>query len=235
MAAQQPAPAPAPAPGQAKTTVRKRQAINKASKTMLIWVGAASVAVSFLLVASQYIYGQFVYNNKVISAKDKAINQLNENLKNIETLKSAFGPLDAGTNPYVNSTKILAALPRELDTSAFGSSLQKVIGPRSGITLESVKIEESDASLIANDIGSQAALDVNAVVEPQEIKATLTVAGSYEQLSKFIKDVEATIRPIRLATMNVSGSDTNTRAIIEMTTFYQPTKGVKIVTEDLRR
>jgi len=216
--------------------VRKRQAIDKAGKTMLLWVGIAAVAVSFLLVASQYIYSQFIYNNKVIGAKDKAAAQLTENLENIETLKSAFGPLDSGTNPNVNSTKILNALPRELDTSAFGSSLQKVIGPRSGISLESVKIEESGESIIANDPGNED-IQVSQTTEivPQEIKATLTVAGSYDQLSKFIVDLERTIRPIKITTMNLSGSDTSTRAIIEMTTYYQPAKTVNITEKELRR
>ena len=73
------------------------------------------------------------------------------------------------------------------------------------------------------------------LIVPQEIKATLTVAGSYDQLSKFIVDLERTIRPIKITTMNLSGSDTSTRAIIEMTTYYQPAKTVNITEKELRR
>lgn len=216
------------------TGLKKRQAIDKASRTMLLWIIAASVGVSFFLVGAQFLYSQFMYNNAVYAKKTEAVSTLDQNLVNIGELKNAFGPLDAGTNPYVNSTKVLNALPRELDTSAFGSSLQQVIAPRSGVTLDSVDIQGAEESAESLD-GEDAATTTSADPTPQEIKVTVTVVGSYDQLTAFIRDLELTIRPVKINTMSVTGSDANTRATLELTTYYQPSKGVIIEEEELAR
>lgn len=216
------------------TGLKKRQAIDHAGRTMLLWVVVASVAVSFLLVGAQFLYNQFAYNNRVLGAKNEAAATLEQNLKNIEELKAAFGPLDAGTNPNVSSTKVLSALPSELDTSAFGTSLQKVIAPRSGVTMDSVEISEA-SSASSFEEGVSAGGEATDKSLPQEIKIDLSVVGSYEQLSSFIRDLELTIRPIKINIMNITGSDTNTRASIEMTTYYQPSKTVTIVKKELPR
>lgn len=216
------------------TGLKKRQAIDNASRTMLLWVIVASIAISFFLVAAQFLYSQFAYNSRVYSAKSDASATLADNLENIKELKEAFGPLDAGTNRYVNSTKVLNALPRELDTSAFGTSLQQVIAPKSGVTLDSVEITEG-----ATQSGGLESIesDSSAVADPtpEEIQVAVTVVGNYDQIAAFIRDMELTIRPIKIRTMNVTGSDANTRASIEMTTYYQQSKGVVIETEKLKR
>jgi len=211
------------------TGLKKRQAINNASRTMLLWVIAASAAVSFFLVGAQFLYSQFSYNNKVFNAKSQAVSTLDQNLKNIEELKQAFAPLDAGTNQYVNSTKILNALPRELDTSPFGTALQQ-IAPRSGVTLDSVDIDGAGEGVTE---GEDAPVEPDPT--PKEIAATITVVGSYDQLAKFIRDLEVTIRPIKINTMNIAGSDATTRATLEITTYYQPSKKVVIEKEELKR
>lgn len=214
------------------TGLKKRQAIDKASRTMLLWIIAASVGVSFFLVGAQFLYSQFVYNNKVYAAKSEAASTLDQNLVNIEELKNAFGPLDAGTNPNVSSTKVLNALPRELDTSAFGSSLQQAITPRSGVTLDAVDIQGADDASEESEGTGEA---VEADPTPKEIKLTATVVGSYDQLTEFIRDLEITIRPIKINTLSVTGSDSNTRATLELTTYYQPSKGVVIEEEEVSR
>lgn len=206
------------------TGLKKRQAISSANRTMFIWVAVASIAISILLVAAQFLYKQFLYNNNVYSAKAKAASTLAQNQENIVKLKEAFGPLDAGTDKNVSSTKILNALPREKDTSAFGTSIQQVIAPLSGVTLESVSIDSQGEA--SEDITSETADS-----GPQPIEASITVSGSYEQILAFVRDLERVIRPITINTMNVTGSDTNTRLAIDITTYYQPSKGVEIKKE----
>lgn len=210
--------------------MRKRQAIDKASQTMLLWVMAASVTVSFLLVGAQFFYGQFAYNNRVLGAKNEAVATLEQNLENVEELKKNFGPIEAGTNPYVSPDSILSALPNERDTSVFGTSLQQVFATRSGVQLNSVEIGgNGDESL--EDSSSESAADPT----PQEIGATVVVTGSYEQVASFIRDLERSIRPIRIDSLDLSGTDTSIRATLEITTYYQPTKRVVIVEEELPR
>lgn len=201
------------------TGLKKRQAISSANRTMFIWVAIASVAVSILLVGAQFLYKQFLYNNKVFAAKSKAASTLAENQQNIVKLKEAFGPLDAGVDKNVSSTKVLNALPREKDSSAFGTSLQQIIAPLSGVTLEAVSIE------------GQAEEEVTETTGPQPIKASVTVSGSYDQILAFVRDLERVIRPTTIETMNVTGSDANTRLAIDITTYYQTSKGVEIKKE----
>ncbi len=203
------------------TGLKKRQAISSANRTMFAWVAIASIAISILLVAAQFLYKQFLYNNNVYSAKSKAASTLAENQNNIVKLKEAFGPLDAGTDKNVSSTKILNALPREKDTSAFGTSIQQVITPLSGVTLESVSIESQAEDVEPSDEASG----------PQPINASITVSGSYEQVLAFVRDLERVIRPITINTMNVTGSDKNTRLALDITAYWQPAKGVEIKKE----
>ncbi|HEX6462370.1 MAG TPA: type 4a pilus biogenesis protein PilO [Candidatus Saccharimonadales bacterium] len=206
------------------TGLKKRQAISSANRTMFAWVAIASIAISILLVAAQFLYKQFLYNNNVYSAKSKAATTLATNQENIVKLKEAFGPLDAGTDKNVSSTKVLNALPREKDTSAFGTSIQQIIAPLSGVTLESVSIESQSES-------AEAVADGSTGGGPQPINASVTVSGSYEQILAFVRDLERVIRPITINTMNVTGSDTNTRLALELTTYWQPAKGVEIKKE----
>lgn len=214
------------APINRATGLRKRQAIHSASRTMFVWVAVASIAVSFLLVGAQFLYSQFMFNNKVLSAKDKAARTLAEDKDNVEKLKENFGPLDAGTNKNVNSAKVLSALPSELDTSAFGTSLQQIIAPRSGVTLESVAINQNQAGV---DI------QVSSEPTPQEIAVSVTVSGQYDQIGEFVKDLELTIRPIKVRTISVTGSDSNTRAALEIITYYQPAKKVELRKQEIKQ
>lgn len=216
----------------AKTTgLRKRQEISSANRTMLLWVVAASVAISFLLVASQFLYQQFAYNGKVLALKNKAVAQLDDNLTNIQELKRNFNTLDVGDS-NVNSRKVLNALPSEMDTSAFGTSIQQVVAPKSGVTLEALTIDPANSGESDEDSeGEVVALPST----PQELRATVAVSGNYDQVASFVRDVELVIRPIKFRTVSLSGSDSNTRATIELTTYYQPKKTVEIKKEVVKQ
>lgn len=213
---------------------KKRQAIDKASRIMLLWVVAASVTVSFLLVGAQFFYRQFTYNAKVLSAKNEAASTLEQNLESIEELKKAFGPLNAGTNKNVNSSKVLSALPPTLDPSAFGTSLQQVFAPRAGVTIDSLAVE-SGGQVSSGDSFETDTAEVEADPTPKEISASLIVSGNYEQIQKFVDSLEHSIRPILVNSLDLAGSDSNVRATIDLTTYYQPTKTVTIIKEELPR
>lgn len=217
------------------TGLRKRQAIDKAAQSMLLWVVAASLMVSILIVSSQFFYSQFMYNNKVIGAKNKAAGTLADNVENIEELKESFKPLEAGAIPNVNPDKVLSALPAELATSAFGTSLEKVFAPQSGVTLTSVQIQASSnegGDLLADSLVTS---DSSEASVPTPISATIVAAGSYEQIATFVKNLERSIRPIQVDTFDIRGTSTNLQATIELTTYYQPAKKFTIVEEELKR
>lgn len=215
--------------------LKKRQAIDKASQTMLLWVIAAAVTVSILVVGAQFFYSQFTYNNKVIGAKNQAAATLEQNLINIEELKKNFAPLEKGVNPNVDPGKILSALPPELDTSDFGTSLQQVFALEAGVTLVSAQIDSSggsdEGSLTGEFTGSSSPTES----VPQNLGATIVVSGNYEQIAGFMESLERSIRPITIDTMNLSGTSGSLRATIELTTYYQPEKTFTITKEELPR
>ncbi len=213
----------------AKTTgLRKRQEISSSNRTMLLWVVAASIAISFLLVATQFLYQQFTYNAKVLGLKNKAASVLVQNISNVADLKKEFNLLDT-EGSKVSSRKVLNALPSQLDPSAFGTSIQQVVAPKSGVSLEAVNIDHS--VLDATD----AAPATVTTPTPQELKATIAVSGTYEQVASFVRNLELVIRPIKFNKLGLTGSDSNTRATLEVTTYYQPKKTVEVKKEVVKQ
>lgn len=207
------------------TGLKKREQIKHANRTMFVWVAVASVAVSFFLVAAQFLYQQWSYNNRVLAAKSKAADTLNRNITNAKTLRenvnALVGNLDLATmktSPEDTNTKvILDALPSKLDTTALATSLQAIVA-RSGVSIETIDVPGSL---------SQAG-DSQADTSPVEQKFTITTIGTYDKIRSMVVDLERSIRPIKLTGIKLAGSDAAMRATIEGTTYYQPSKTISI-------
>ncbi len=211
------------------TGLNKRRQITMAGKMMFIWVAIAAVITSFAIVGVQFLFQQWSFNNKVISAKYLASSTLDKNLKNVSLLKQNInelvGSTDLATSRNADSENnlqvILDALPTQSDVTGLATSLQKVIAPQSGVSLESVSVP-SDASAI--DLATTSTL----VGGPIEQPYTVVVSGSYQSIQIFLQNLEKTIRPMNVTGLNVSGSDTSLRATIDFTAYYQPNKVVTI-------
>ena len=212
------------------TGLKKRQQIEVAGRVMFTWVAIAAVAVSFAVVASQYLFTKWEYNNKVISKKAEAANTLKSNIGNANELKREVDNLvaDEGlgsvkTDPNDPNTKsILDALPTSYDSAAMSTSLQQVILARSGVTINGTSVPP--------DIG----LTEGLLPTPQEIDLGFTVSGPYSQIKTLVMDLERTIRPITIKTVSLSGSDANMQAVFTVKAYYQPPKSVTITKEAVR-
>lgn len=213
------------------TGLKKRQQIEGAGRTMFIWVAIAAVAVSFCVAAGQYLFTKWDYNNKVLSKKYAAAQILSNNLANAQQLKKEVDDLVANqdlasvkNNPNDANTKsVLDALPTTFDPAALATSLQQVILSRSGVSIESITVPpDVDASQAGNNAATAT------TTGPQEVQFTVVVNGTYDKVRTMVKDLERTIRPMKITGMTLNGSDSSLRATFSVTTYYQPAQSVSL-------
>ncbi|HEX4662001.1 MAG TPA: type 4a pilus biogenesis protein PilO [Candidatus Saccharimonadales bacterium] len=222
--------------GQARrlTGLKKRQQIELAGKAVFIWVAIAAVAVSLAVVALQFLYQQWTFNNSVLSAKYKASTTLHANVDAADKLKQNVNQLVGNSDlasiraqgSDSNLQVVLDALPSRADVTALATSVQQVIAPHSGVSLESITVptEAQDSSVTSTDT----------TVGPVEQKFTVVVTGSYDKIHGFTQDLEKTIRPMKVVGMTLSGSDNSLRASIDVITYYQVSKSVNITKKVIR-
>lgn len=214
------------------TGLKKRQQIEIAGRVMFVWVAVAASALSFCAATGQYLFVRWQHNNSVMVAKQKAADTLASNIDNAKNLikevdglvaDSALG--EVKTNPQDPNTKsVLDALPTTFDPAALATSLQQVILSKSGVAIDSISVpQELD---VQSDDSKKAV--------PQEMSFSFIISGSYENIKKALADIERTIRPINITSLNLAGSDNNLRAAVEATTYYQPPKSVEVGEESIK-
>lgn len=221
---------------QRMTGLRKRQQIAQAGRTMFLWIAAAAVAVSLAAVALQFLFTQWSYNNRVVGAKYKAASTLGRNIESSKELKDNVNELvgnqalasirqEGSTN---NLQVPLDALPSTPDLTALATSVQQAIVPRSGVTLETLA---PDVQTGLEDEGAEVPTSSD---EPIEQRFTVIVTGNYDAIRRFVGDLERSIRPMKVETLGVGGSQQSLRATMQIVTYYQPAKTIDIKKEAVR-
>ena len=213
-------------------SLKKRQQIDKAGKTMFIWVAAASVAVSVSVVAIQFLFQQWSYNNRVLGAKYTAADTLKKNITAAQSLQEAVNALVSNealasvkTNTADPNTKsVLDALPSRFDPTALATSLQQAILSQSGVSIDAISVPSDQGLNEDGTIGS-------AEATPVEMKFDITVSGSYDKIRSMMIDLERTIRPIKVTAVTFTGDDAAMTATVSAVTYYQPSKTATIKEE----
>lgn len=215
------------------TGLKKRQQIEVAGKVMFVWVAIAAVALSFCVATGQYLFTKWEHNNKILGAKYTAANILNSNLTNAKTLKQNVDALLANqdlasvkTNAsYTTLKSVLDALPTSFDSAALATSLQQAIISKSGVAIESITVPPDPV-----DTGTP----VVAASLPAEMKFSFVVSGSYDKIRTLVTDLERTIRPMKITSLTLTGSDANLRVSFEVVTYYQSSKTVDLQKEAVK-
>lgn len=220
------------------TGLKKRDKIQKANKTMFIWVVAASAAIAICAVLAQFLIRQMIFNQEVLDAKSKANSALVANKETFELIKAEINKLISDTS--LASLKvaetdtalqvIVDALPTSDDRAALATSLQQVVLSRSGVTIESINVTDSTPA----SIESENLVDATDSSVPKEIVFNLVLIGNYGQISQAITDMEHSIRPFSVERLQIEGSGTTLRASISAKTFYLPAKTMEIKKETLK-
>ena len=216
----------------------KRIAITKAQAQMVgIVAGAAFISI-FCLIASRAVFSTNQYQAKVVTAKEKARNQLQDNLESFKDLRSSYRSFD-GKNPNVlganrngtaqnegnNAKIVLDALPPAYDFPALASSLEKI--------LKDKNFNISSISGTYDQLTQQNT--TSPTPTPVEIQFSFSVTkASYTSVQDLIKTLEKSIRPMQIDSITLSGDVSDMALTVKAKSYYQPGKSVNIKKETVK-
>lgn len=207
---------------------QKKLMIDEASKRVIIATSIAAFVVVFCAVASQTLFGQLLYQNRIINAKKTALTQLQKNKQAVSSLDDAYqgfvssspnvigGQADGSGNQDGDNAKIvLDALPSKYDFPALATSLEKLLTSQK-VDIQSIAGQDDELA--------QSSTKATGKPAPVPIPFQLSAQGDYGTIQNVTKTFEASIRPIQIQTMTLSG--TNSKVTIDLTaqTYYQPAK-----------
>lgn len=141
----------------------KRNEINKANQMMFLAVAGAALITGASVVGMIYLFRIFTFNAKVIGEQDKSIKTIEQNIKNIEDLKSKLSALE--TDSHLNERQLKSnledgglrviadALPDRENAAALAASLEKKIFSE-GVTLDAFSIDSADSAAASNNNNS---------------------------------------------------------------------------------
>jgi len=211
----------------------KRLAISKSNAQMVAAVAIASFVAVFCLVASKAVFSQNRYQGRVISAKEKAHDQLQANLAAFDKLSTSYKIFDtknpnliggningSGDNDGSNSKLILDALPPSYNFPALAASLEKILSSQ-GLKVSAITGTDDQVAQQSNSSSP--------TPQPIEMPFTFTVNNAnYTQISQLTAMLQRSIRPIQIDTVNLSGSVNDMTATFTAHTYYQPAKSLNV-------
>jgi Tfp pilus assembly protein PilO len=210
----------------------KRLLIDKTNARIVLFVSIAAFIVIFSLVATKTLVSQAAYQNRVISAKRTAVNQLKTDISSSGQLATAYrafsgtaqnvigGNSEGTTVKDGNNAKIiLDALPSSYDFPGLTTSLEALLGS------QNVKITSISGT---DDEVAQGANQSSTSPQAQPIPFTVAIMGDYTGVQNVIGAFEKSIRPIQLKTLTLTGNQSSLALNVTAQTYYQPAKSLNI-------
>lgn len=216
----------------ALTGLKKRQQISKAQKMVFAWIVAASLVIGICGVFVQFLIRQLMFNSTIYGVLSTTSSTLDKNIEVYDELKTNVTKLVADVN--LNSLKkgekstalqvIIDALPTEESRSALATSMQtEVLGP-SGVAISSFSVttdsdttEDTAASVMGTNASS--------------FDFTFSITGTYQQVKQAVRNMERSIRPITIDSIDLQGTSDKLTANITATTYYQPAASIALKEE----
>lgn len=164
------------------------------------------VVVGVTVLVGKSLVTTIVLDTKVLAKKNTANNQLKKNLEAAPKLVDAYAQL-ADTKRSVNNS-----LPNKSDFSGLIAQVENMAGV-SGVDLKSIAPD-----LLASSV---APVSTSEIPLPQEFKFTVSMAGSYDSLQKFLSAVENSSRPMKVNSLRVAGSGSSLTFELGLSTYYQ--------------
>lgn len=221
---------------QPTTVVRKRQQIANANRTMFIWVALASVVVGVAAVAIVFLGQKALFNERVLAEKANTAGVLEQNLDTIEELKNQVRLMN--TNDALRSAMapgetqpiqvVLDALPSEVNSSALGASLMKMIKEDTRIQDESFRVDPVAGVELSDDLAVQ---DASATGLPNQINFSFAVsvnAADVSALKELLQRLERSIRAIDVTKLAIEGQGDRVVMTVDGNAYYEPAKTVEL-------
>lgn len=218
------------------TALRKRTQISNANRTMFIWVAASSALVSFALVTSFFLSQKLIFNERVLTEKNKTISTLNQNNKVVSELETQVRVLD--TNTDLSSVKanssdqtiqvILDALPSEANSLALGSSLQnKLLAGIQGLQLLTLQVDPVQGIESLTDGATTQTASASGATD-NIITFSFSVSGQQDQLKQVLTNLERSIRTITITSLQIENQQDKQVMTVQAKAFYEPVKNVSL-------
>lgn len=216
----------------------KRSLIAKSNTTILAVTSGATFVVIFCVVASVQLLGQMSYQNRIIGADKKALNQLKVDIAASNSLEASYkafidtptnviggNPTGNGPQDGSNSKIILDALPSKYDYPAMVTALENVL------TNQSVKIQSITGT---DDAANQTNNQSSATPAAQPMPFQMVVKGNYPSIQRVVSALERSVRPFQIQTLDVGGDQSELTLTISAQTYWQPAKNLSIRTETIK-
>jgi Tfp pilus assembly protein PilO len=213
----------------------KRVMIDKANARIVAYVSVAAFILVFSLVATKTLISQAAYQNKVISTKRKAVDQLKSDISATGQLKTAYDAFNGtaqnviGGNPDGigekdgnNAKIVLDALPSSYDFPGLTTSLETLLNDQH-VKINSIAGTDDEVAQASNSSSSSPT--------PVPIPFSTLIEGGYQDVQNVINAYQNSIRPIQIQTLDISGNQNKLTLNVTAQTYYQPAKSLNIKQE----
>ena len=137
-------------------------------------------------------------------------------MKNVNTLQTDKNLLALrASSDDTAFNVVLDALPTEDDATALGSSIQEKVLAGSGVYLQSFDYSSSDSATSGHT-------PVGASPEARAITFRFKISGTYDSIKAALGNIEKTIRPIIVQSIEIDGTVSELSATITAMTYYVP-------------
>lgn len=213
--------------------LRKRQQIEKAGRTMFIWVAASSAIVGVAAVLSISLFQQLLFNQKVIHEKNVTVGNLRSNNDTVSKLKDNVRVLNTNQNlidtPRLEGAEpisvVLDALPSQPNSLALGASLEQRLLKVDGVNIESLVVDPISGIEGDSSASSSEGLDENQI----GFRFTITADESkIDALREALRNLEASVRAIDMTSITVERQGTRISLTGQGHAFYLPEKKVEL-------
>lgn len=216
----------------ATATSTKRVLIDKANTRIVAYVSVAVFVFIFSAVAVKMLVGQAAYQNRVITKKRAAVNQLKVDISASTQLKSAYTAFTStsqnalGGNPTGNGPQdgdnakiVLDALPSSYDFPGLTTSLERLVSAQ-GVNIDSIGGTDDELE----QSGNQSSI----TPQPVPIPFDISVDGDYSSLQNVVSALGKSIRPMQIQTLHIKGGTDKLTMDITAQTYFQPAKSLNI-------
>jgi len=213
----------------------KRAIIDKTNSRLVIMASVAAFIFVFSLVATKTLVSQSNYQNHVITEKRKTLKQLRSDVTAVSQLESSYqaftttsqnalggDPNGKGAQDGDNTKIVLDALPSTYDFPALVTSIEAMLSSQP-VTTNNISGNDDEVAQSANQS--------SATPQPMPMPFQLRVTGNYSGVQGLISELQRSIRPMEIQTLQLCGSQDKLTLTITAQTYYQPAKQFKITTK----
>lgn len=206
--------------------ISKKDQIAKIGKATGVILGVASFVTAMSVTLAFSLISRFAYQSNVLSQKNNVDKILKKNVESVNKIKTEFIAFDTASvsvlgSADANSKIVLDALPSKYDFPALITSIENFSAGKS------YKIE----SIIGTDEELTVTQEPSGSPRPVIIPISVTVKGDYDSIGQFVKDLERSVRPIKLTNISLSGGGGTAIATVQFVTYFQPGKNFAVTKE----